>query len=86
VVPRRHGPGTSPPLRVRGYAGLRNLDEQLLGEHYEQDSIVTDPDTNHFDLIEPTRVERYVDALVERLGRETHDALALPALAQRRRF
>jgi len=30
---------------------------------------VIDPDTSHFDLIEPSRVEGHVDALVERLRR-----------------
>lgn len=46
---------------------LRNLDEGILGDHYEEDSIVLDPDTGHFDLLEPTRIERHIDALVQRL-------------------
>jgi hypothetical protein len=50
---------------------LRNLDEKLLGEHYDKDSIVLDPDTTHFDLLEPTRVEHHIDALVERLRHGT---------------
>lgn len=50
---------------------LRNLDERLLGDHYDEDSIVIDPDTGHFDLLDPARLERHVDALVQRLGQET---------------
>ena len=46
---------------------LRNLDEGLLGERYEEESIVVDPDTSHFSLLESDRIERHVDALVQRL-------------------
>ncbi|MCI0408631.1 MAG: hypothetical protein L0191_08715, partial [Acidobacteria bacterium] len=46
---------------------LRNLDEKILGDHYEEESIVMEPDTGHFDLMEPTRVERHLDALTQRL-------------------
>jgi len=49
---------------------LRNLDERIFGDLYEEDSIVMDPDTGHFDLMEPTRVERHLDALTERLRQE----------------
>jgi len=47
---------------------LRNLDEGLLGPHYEEQSVVTEAGTTHFDLIDPARVERHVDALVARLA------------------
>ena len=46
---------------------VRNLDDQILGGSYEEDSIVIEPDTSHFDLMDPARVERHVDALVQRL-------------------
>jgi hypothetical protein len=46
---------------------LRNLDEGLLGADYDEGSIVIDPGTSHFDLIDPVRVQAHVDALVERL-------------------
>jgi hypothetical protein len=46
---------------------LRNLDEGLLGERYEEESIVVDPDTSHFSLLESDRIERHVDALLQRL-------------------
>jgi len=49
---------------------LRNLDERLLGDQYDEDSIVIDPDTSHFDLLDPTRLEGHVDALIQRLGQE----------------
>ena len=48
---------------------LRNLDEGLLGPRYEAESIVTEATTNHFDLVDPARVEGHVRALVERLAR-----------------
>ncbi len=47
---------------------LRNLDEKLLGPHYEEQSVVTEAGTAHFDLIDPPRVARHADALVSRLG------------------
>jgi serine/threonine protein kinase len=47
---------------------LRNLDEGLLGDRYEEGSIITEAGTGHFDLVEPSRVARHLDALVARLG------------------
>ena len=46
---------------------LRNLDEGLLGDRYEEGSIINEAGTSHFDLVEPGRVVRHVDALVARL-------------------
>jgi serine/threonine protein kinase len=43
---------------------LRNLDERILGAHYRDDSVVTEPGTDHFDLIRPDLVLRHVDAMV----------------------
>jgi serine/threonine protein kinase len=47
---------------------LRNLDEGLLGDRYEEGSIITEAGTSHFDLVEPSRVARHLEALVARLG------------------
>ncbi len=47
---------------------LRNLDEGLLGDRYEEGSIITEAGTGHFDLAEPSRVARHLEALVSRLG------------------
>ncbi len=47
---------------------LRNLDERILGERYEEESIVVDPETTHFSLLESDRIARHVDTLVQRLG------------------
>jgi len=49
---------------------LRNLDHRILGDRYQEESIVIDPDTTHFDLADPARVERHLDWLVARLRRE----------------
>ena len=46
---------------------LRNLDDGLLGPQYEEGSIVAEAGTSHFDLIDPSRVEEHVQALVDRL-------------------
>ena len=56
---------------------LRNLDEKILGDRYDKDTIVLEPETTHFDLLEPARVERHIGALVERLRHGTsHVSLA----------
>jgi pimeloyl-ACP methyl ester carboxylesterase len=47
---------------------LRNLDEGLLGDRYEEGSVITEAGTSHFDLVEPGRVARHLEALVSRLG------------------
>ena len=46
---------------------LRNLDEGLLGPHYEEQSVVSEACTTHFDLMVPATVERHVQALVARM-------------------
>jgi hypothetical protein len=46
---------------------LKHLDEQILGDHYRDDSLVTDPETNHFDLSEPDRVARDLDMMIDSL-------------------
>ncbi len=46
---------------------LRNLDDGLLGPQYEEGSVVAEAGTSHFDLIDPSRVEEHVQALVDRL-------------------
>lgn len=53
---------------------LRNIDERLLGPHYDQESIVTEGGTDHFDLIDPVRVEGHAQALVQCLTRDNSGA------------
>ncbi|HWA57874.1 MAG TPA: serine/threonine-protein kinase [Gemmatimonadales bacterium] len=48
---------------------LRNLDDRLLGDRYREETLVTEAGTRHFDLVEPSRVERHVDALVRQMRR-----------------
>ena len=57
---------------------LRNLDEGLLGPHYREGSLVVEAGTNHFDLIDPIRVEEHVRALVERLTDSSAGHSTLP--------
>jgi hypothetical protein len=47
----------------------------LLGPQYEEGSVIAEAGTSHFDLIDPSRVEEHLQALVDRLkngaGRST---------------
>ncbi len=51
---------------------VRNIDEKVLGSQYEEDSIVIEPSSSHFDLIDPERVERHLDALIGWLRRRVN--------------
>jgi hypothetical protein len=48
---------------------LRNIEEKILGDRYEGDSIVIEPGAGHFDLLEPERVERHLETLIDRIRR-----------------
>jgi serine/threonine protein kinase len=48
---------------------LRNLDTDLLGPHYREDSIVIESDASHFELMNPVRLSRHIDDIVARLRR-----------------
>ena len=50
---------------------LRNLDEGVLGDRYEEGSVVIEAGTTHFDLVEPSRVARHLDVLLDRLRART---------------
>jgi serine/threonine protein kinase len=43
---------------------LANLDRGLLGDRYRDDSIIVDPNTDHFDLLDSTRLNRHVEELL----------------------
>jgi serine/threonine protein kinase/esterase/lipase len=43
---------------------LRNLDEDVFGPHYREDSIVTEPGTDHFDLVGTGLILRHVEEIV----------------------
>jgi len=47
---------------------LRNLDSGNLGEHYREGSLLIEPETNHFDLLDPDRVLGHLEALLAALG------------------
>jgi len=46
---------------------LRNLDTGILGERYREDSIVIEPNTSHFDLMQPVRLARHIGEMVATL-------------------
>jgi hypothetical protein len=43
---------------------LHNLDAGALGDAYREDSIVIEPDADHFDLLDVDRLTRHLDAIV----------------------
>ncbi|MEO5567115.1 MAG: protein kinase [Gemmatimonadaceae bacterium] len=45
-------------------ARLMNLDTGLLGERYTEGSIVIEPDADHFDLLQPSRLLPHLESLV----------------------
>jgi tRNA A-37 threonylcarbamoyl transferase component Bud32 len=47
---------------------IRNIDQAVLGERYEELSVISEAGSGHFDLVNPERVERHLDVLVGRLG------------------
>jgi serine/threonine protein kinase len=47
---------------------LANLDRGLLGDHYRDDSIIVDPNTDHFDLLDSTRLNHHVEELLSTIG------------------
>ncbi len=58
---------TSVTSRVAQALRLRNLDTAILGEHYREDSIVIEPNTRHFDLMQPERLSRHISEMVATL-------------------
>jgi hypothetical protein len=46
---------------------LRNLDEDLLGPIYGDDSLILEPTPDHFALLEPARIARHVEAVLRAL-------------------
>jgi hypothetical protein len=50
--------------RAVSEARLLNLDTGALGDAYREDSIVIEPDADHFDLLDAARLTRHLDLLV----------------------
>ena len=50
---------------------IRNFDEGILGERYEEQSIIADAGMSHFDLIRPDTMRRHLDALLARIAEGT---------------
>jgi hypothetical protein len=53
---------------------LRNLDHAVLGPHFQEDSLVMEPATEHFGLTEPDLVQRHIEALLEKVRRTRSNA------------
>jgi serine/threonine protein kinase len=50
---------------------IRNFDEGILGDRYEEQSIIADAGMSHFDLLRPDTVRRHLDALLARIAAGT---------------
>lgn len=50
---------------------IRNFDEGILGDRYEEQSIIADAGMSHFDLIRPDTMRRHLDALLTRIAEGT---------------
>ncbi|MEE8550492.1 MAG: serine/threonine-protein kinase [Gemmatimonadota bacterium] len=49
---------------------LAHLDSGVLGDRYREDSIVIEPDADHFDLMSPERVNRHLDQMVAAISQQ----------------
>lgn len=54
--------------RLVGELQLQDLDAGVLGAHYEEGSLLIEPDASHFDLMRPEVVARHLDSLLGALG------------------
>ncbi len=50
---------------------LMNLDTGFLGERYQEDSIVVEPDADHFDLLQPNRLVPHLESIVGAIRRDS---------------
>ena len=50
---------------------IRNFDEGILGDRYEEQSIIADAGMSHFDLVRPDTMRRHLDALLARIAAGT---------------
>jgi pimeloyl-ACP methyl ester carboxylesterase len=55
---------------------LANLDSGFLGEGYTAGSFVIEADTDHFDLIDPARLNKHVDLIVAKCRAHRREAAA----------
>jgi pimeloyl-ACP methyl ester carboxylesterase len=62
------GAGVSnPEAEAIASVKLANLDSGFLGEAYSEDSIVVEDDSDHFELLSPQLLKRYIDPILQRL-------------------
>jgi len=47
---------------------LRHVDAGVLGDLYREGSLLIEPETTHFDLLQPERVRRHLESMVSELG------------------
>lgn len=44
---------------------LEHIDSGIFGEHYDEASLVTELDADHFDLLDSDRLARHLEAVVD---------------------
>jgi len=63
------GAGVSnPELEGIGAVKLANLDRGFLGDAYSEDSMVVEYDADHFELLDPQRLKKYIDPIIQKLA------------------
>jgi hypothetical protein len=50
---------------------IRNFDESILGDRYEEQSVIADAGMSHFDLLRPDTMRRHLEALLARIAAGT---------------
>jgi hypothetical protein len=64
------GAGVSnPEVEEIARVKLANLDTGFLGNAYSEDSIVVEYDADHFELLDPQRLKRYIDPVLHRVAK-----------------
>jgi serine/threonine protein kinase len=64
------GAGVSnPELEGIGSVKLANLDSSFLGDAYSEDSMVVEYDADHFELLDPQRLKKYIDPILKNASR-----------------
>jgi serine/threonine protein kinase len=64
------GAGVSnPEAEAIANVKLANLDTGFLGQAYSEDSIAMEYDADHFQLLDPQRLKRYIDPILARIPR-----------------
>jgi len=60
---------SNPEAEAIASVKLTNLDTGFLGAGYSEDSIVVDDGADHFDLLDPERIQKYIEPILQSVSR-----------------